>query len=456
MKPEFLESGNWAWYIGDSRQRLKELPEKIIHTAITSPPYYNLRDYKIDGQIGLEETPELFQDSLAAVFAEVRRVLRDDGVLWVNLGDTFDSQGNLYQVPALFAAMMKKAGWFLRSEIIWRKTSPMPESLGGWRWERHKVKVKKSAKKRMGNKVDTGIRTWTTIGADNMAAAADWADCPGCDKCNKTGGLILRKGSWRPTRSHEFIYMFSKTDSYYADPEPVRTRLAAATLGRDQYSRILEDPEEQFAVKHDHETPSNPAGANRRDVWPMDETILSFLQKALDSGNPELIAAAEVFLAAEPTDVWDISAEPLKLGHYAAFPPELPRLCIAASCSEKGVCPVCGEQWARVLEVSGGTIGQSWHNHKDDLGQGQRGGDEKNLAADGYKTYKRESKGWKPTCNCGREDTLPPLVLDPFAGAGTTILTARRMGCRAIGIELSPAYSQMAVNRIKQDNPLFN
>jgi hypothetical protein len=94
----------------------------------------------------------------------------------------------------------------------------------------------------------------------------------------------------------------------------------------------------------------------------------------------------------------------------------------------------------RVVERSGGTIGKGWHNHENDLGRGHRGGDNgHNVAADAYKTYKRESKGWAPQCACGL-DPVPSTILDPFVGSGTTTMVARSMLRRSIGIDLNETY----------------
>lgn len=148
---------------GDVREQLRKIPEGSIHTCITSPPYFGLRDYGMDGQIGLEETPEEFVESLVEVFREVKRVLRDDGTLWVNLGDSYAGSGkgqtregskdpkrgkidgmklknsskgftgikpkDLIGIPWRVALALQADGWYLRQDIIWHKPNPMPESV---------------------------------------------------------------------------------------------------------------------------------------------------------------------------------------------------------------------------------------------------------------------------------------------------------------------------------------
>ena len=149
--------------IGDCRHVLKKLPSNHFHTCVTSPPYWGLRDYGSDCQLGLEETPKQFVDNLVEVFREVKRVLRDDRTLWINLGDSYNTTqaGNktwgdgvgankhyqmgvipkkrkveknlkpkdLVGIPWKVAFALQEDGWYLRQDIIWHKPNPMPESV---------------------------------------------------------------------------------------------------------------------------------------------------------------------------------------------------------------------------------------------------------------------------------------------------------------------------------------
>ena len=157
-----VEIGDATVHIGKNMDTLKRLAEKSIQCCVTSPPYFGLRDYGIDGQLGLEPTPELFVQNLVEVFREVRRVLRDDGTLWLNLGDSYaanrsyqvnstkggpkhsSSQAaggkgssvpdglkpkDLIGIPWMVAFALRADGWYLRSDIIWSKPNPMPESV---------------------------------------------------------------------------------------------------------------------------------------------------------------------------------------------------------------------------------------------------------------------------------------------------------------------------------------
>lgn len=115
-------------HCGDSLEVLRTLPDASAQCCVTSPPYWGLRDYGHDGQIGLEETPEQYVARLVAVFAEVRRVLADDGVLWLNLGDSYASK-QLVGIPWRVAFALQADGWYLRSDTIWAKSNPTPESI---------------------------------------------------------------------------------------------------------------------------------------------------------------------------------------------------------------------------------------------------------------------------------------------------------------------------------------
>src|SRR6185436_2263695 len=151
----------WSWHHGDARRILPTLPASSVQCVVTSPPYYGLRDYGHDGQVGLEVTPAAYIGALVDIFAQVRRTLRDDGVVWLNLGDTYASNSvgtqtfftgkqathhgthtmlgrtrahdvkpkNLVGIPWRVALALQADGWWLRSDVIWHKPNPMPESV---------------------------------------------------------------------------------------------------------------------------------------------------------------------------------------------------------------------------------------------------------------------------------------------------------------------------------------
>jgi DNA modification methylase len=130
-------SFKYKFLVGNSLDVLKTVPDSIFHTAVTSPPYWDQRDYGVDGQLGQEATPEGYVDNLVAICHELKRTLRDDGTLWLNIGDgyakksiksSYLKQKDLVGIPWMLAFAMRRDGWYLRSDIIWQKENPMPES----------------------------------------------------------------------------------------------------------------------------------------------------------------------------------------------------------------------------------------------------------------------------------------------------------------------------------------
>ena len=125
-------------YNMDALAAARLLPDGCVDCIVTSPPYYGLRDYGVDGQIGLEETPEVFIDHLVTVFRELWRVLKPEGTLWVNMGDSYAGSNrgaddvkpkDLIGIPWMLAFALRTDGWYLRQDIIWHKPNPMPESV---------------------------------------------------------------------------------------------------------------------------------------------------------------------------------------------------------------------------------------------------------------------------------------------------------------------------------------
>lgn len=384
---------NWCLLHGDSHAKLKELPDESVHVCVTSPPYFLLREYLNQDdpskalEIGQEQTPEEFIQALVKVFSEVKRVLHPTGTLWINLAGSFiaskgrKTSSEYINTPARLAEALRKEGWLLRSEMIWAKINPLPESTFGWQWERCKVKLDKA--KREGKTA--------------------WVNCPGCDKCKANDGFVLRKGAWRPTRAHEMIYLFAKSDRYYCDGNAVKQPARDSTVMRDRYTRILYNEDEQYAVQHDHET---------------------------DSGGQANLKTWQIF-----------QVEGTPLDHYASFPSGIPSLAIQAGTSEKGVCSKCGKPWSRVVERESHGDTRAGLRDKDafpgkHLWRSTRDTDEPFV---GVKTL-----GWKPSCNC--VDSLPTesVVLDPFCGTGTSGVVALSLGRKFVGVELSEEYVEIS------------
>jgi site-specific DNA-methyltransferase (adenine-specific) len=426
----------------------------------TSPPYWSLRDYQVEGQLGLERTPEEYVAKLVEIFREVKRVMRKDGTFWLNLGDSYagsncgygqtkESSGfqnvvrqtyyptssrkpthippglkpkDLVGIPWRVAFALQADGWYLRSDCIWNKPNPMPESVSGSRWERHRIKIK-PAKVRVGQGqryTDIGQRQGSHIAAHgDPDRQPEWQDCPGCPKCTPNDGLVLRMSAGRPTRAHEYIFELTKSDSYYFDSEAVREPHKEPERGiKHHESRNPHNaPKESMAIRW---TPAerfyNPSGRNIRSAWTM-------------------------------------TTKPFKEAHFATFPPELPERCIKAGTSERGGCPKCGAPWLRIIERKSATMNIRVRDAKKGILQKKSGFDEsateKEIADYGKEEMGySQTLGWRPSCICNAGEPIPATVLDPFFGAGTTGMVAKQLGRNFIGIDLKREYCEMAERRI--------
>jgi DNA modification methylase len=191
----------WAKiYLGDCKQRLLEIESNSIQCVVTSPPYWNLRNYDNDAQIGMEKSADEFVEQLCQVFDEIHRVLKEDGTLWLNLGDTYFNK-NLVGIPWKVAFALQKRGWYLRQDIIWAKSNPMPENV--------------------------------------------------TDRC---------------TKSHEYIFLLSKSERYYFDNEVIKEQATENDGGFFGGKKYGNNDDPLFATKTGKLYTSN-GKRNKRDVW---------------------------------------------------------------------------------------------------------------------------------------------------------------------------------------------
>jgi DNA modification methylase len=500
---------------GDVFDTLPTLEAGSVDCALYSPPYWRLRDYSTcscvknrkkkpgcpqcddhgkipvvrDKQLGMEKTPEEYVENQVAVARLVRRALADHGTCWINIGDSYAAggrqghgvrqgykqqtnagtlgcderanadlvSGNLCLIPQRLTLALQNDGWIVRSIVVWKKKAPMPASLSGWRWVRCRVKVKagKSPARNLNPKlrrVGEGLDLPKVASA--FPDAAQWTDCPGCKKCNPQG-YVLSRGSWRPTSSWEPILLLAKSDRYFCDGEAVKQPAASTTLARDRYTRVLDDPEEQFAVKHDHETESS-SGANPRDVRdfvPSKADILAHLETLTEEELQAMFCASG---SDNALDVQTWGAEPLKEAHYAAFPTDLVEFCLRAGTSAKGYCPACGAPWCRVVEVKNGSLDNGVRNvgHRED-------GFTQPRWKTGEPRVPSETKtlSWRPSCVCIGAAAMMPRrgrVLDPFCGSSRSGVEAARLGLDFVGCELNPDFCTMSRRILTRQNPLFN
>lgn len=422
---------------GDALTVLNTMPDKSVHSVVTSPAYWGLRDYQTatwvggdpacghkpgsmkrvgkttlgggtataghqhedyrsicskcgairqDQQLGLEKTPDEYVARLVEVFREVRRVLRDDGTLWLNLGDSYfgdsptrkssgetfsktwdksqtSSRGGLRRSSARVAGLKPKDlvgipwrvafalqadGWWLRSEIIWSKRAPMPESVTD-----------------------------------------------------------------RPTRSHEQIFLLSKSARYFYDAEAVR----------------------ESTSNYDRKGGTAPYTADGSTTNGIGSYTLHQM-----NGNGR-----------NQRDTWHLSPEPYPQAHFATFPTEIPRRAIMAGTSERGCCPACGAPWVRIVDSKRVMRHELEKDHPDYRPNRytvkSSGADD--YAKGGAQEFKlSQTTGWRPTCTCPPADPIPCTVLDPFLGSGTTIAVAVGLGRYGVGIELNEKYIELAHKRI--------
>ncbi len=382
---------------GDVLDELAGLPDGSVHCVVTSPPYWGLRDYSSVGQIGLEPTPELYVARIVEVFREVRRVLRADGTCWVNLGDSYATergrndtsaadrarmskdygagqgagivpvnverkalrhptkQKDLVGIPWRVAFALQTDGWYLRSDIIWAKPNPMPESVTD-----------------------------------------------------------------RPTKSHEYVFLLTRSPRYYFDQEAVRE----AYQGYDGRTKT----EISGASQNGERAHENYANREGHDRWP---------------GTGRNVRS-----------VWDIPTQPYPEAHFATYPEELVRRCVLAGSSEHGCCPVCGKPWEREVERER-IVSPPEHPHAYmEASSALAGCRDQNFSSNGGGRTNVTTLGWRPGCDHNRPPQ-PCVILDPFLGSGTTAYVARKHGRKSIGIELNPEYANLAARRMAQQSLEF-
>ena len=266
-------------YIGDCLEVLKTLPDESVHCCVTSPPYYALRDYGMEEQIGREATPKEYISRLTEVFTEVRRVLRSDGTLWLNIADTYAGKGNqgdfvdpknpkgrngqavalnykvegckpkdMIGIPWMLAFALRDSGWYLRNDIIWMKENPMPESCK--------------------------------------------------DRCS---------------RCYEHIFLLSKSRKYFFDAKAISEPIAPATAERLKRGM-------KGGNKYGKPVPGQPQTQTINRPRAHGEITDSMI-------NP----------MRNKRDVWVVNTVPFKGGHYAAYPPKLVEPCLLAGCPEGGI-----------------------------------------------------------------------------------------------------------------------
>jgi DNA modification methylase len=436
--------------IGDCRQTLRSIPDGSVHCCVTSPPYWGLRDYgtaewiggdaecdhvnekkslrncshnaseqrrgratsagnlrdgsgsidrqcikcganRVDSQIGLESTPDEFVSNMVGVFREVWRVLRDDGTLWMNLGDSYAGGGrggnpddspfrkqatnrgslvapshvpvgikpkDLCGIPWRVAFALQADGWYLRQEIIWHKPSPMPESVK--------------------------------------------------DRC---------------TKAHEHIFLLSKQPTYFYDAVSVKEQGKCPEMSPDKYLQALQQASDSWYPR---------VNVGMRDGGA--------------KGDNNLVSGRSPPGGRNKRSVWTVASQPFSGAHFATYPPALIEPCILAGTSAKGACPACGAPWVRLVERE-----QLKRDRPNDYTKRTGEAGTGNSCANSVAGVAVETVGWEPSCECDVGDPVPCVVLDPFGGAGTTAIVAEGHGRDWILCELNADYANdIAWPRIRQ------
>lgn len=395
-----------AIILGDVRDQLAALPSQSVHCVVTSPPYWAMRDYEHDDQLGLEATMDGYLEDMSIVFAQIRRVLRRDGTLWLNMGDGYvqGRRGGIGETSTLTGGHKHQNQSRTALNTMHRLNSKSAlEQLGG----------KTTSTGRLKAKDYTGIswRLAFQLQYDGwyLRRPIVWA------KPNPTPESTRD----RPTSSHEYVFLMARAKHYFYDNQAERTPFKKSTIAR------VEEPtfdRQQGGFKDYGTTGQNRSRSARAAV--------------------EATAGA-VDRTANLRDVWTITPQAYRFRHFAAFPEALVERCINLGTSEGGCCGKCGKPYRRLTEIvdPSGKLGKAWHDHQQDLVRGQRGTP---YADDAPYVV---TKGWEPTCK-HEAPRARCLVLDPFMGSGTTAVAALRLGRDYLGVELNADYIAIADKRI--------
>lgn len=428
---------NYRLITGDALTELRKLPEESVQCCITSPPYWGLRDYGIGGQIGLERTPEEYVEKIVDVFREVRRVLRSNGIFWLNMGDSYFGGGrggnpddspfrkqatnrgslvaptclprgckpkDLVGIPWMLAFALRADGWWLRSDIIWSKPNPMPESVTDRPTRAHEYLFLLS--KSRAYFYDAAAIAEHGVSAGTTKMPDGWNTAPGAH------------GSFHPQ---------GREKGKPAD------RHGSTLQGGDYGRHFLGDAIPPKERRTDKQRGHSRRHAGFNDRW-------------------DAMEREEQCQWRNKRSVWIVATQPFPEAHFATFPEDLIEPCVLAGTSPTA-CGVCGAPWERVLE----------RKHYGDLSPRSIGLDESVVGAsrNNFGGQQRWSEyehprttGWAPTCD-HNDNTGRCTILDPFSGAGTTGVVALAHQRSYIGVEINPQYNEMAGQRLAQVAPLF-
>ena len=392
---------------GNCLDKIQELDDNSIDCVVSSPPYWGLRDYGVEGQLGLETTYQEHIKNIVEIFRAMKPKLKETATIWLNYGDSYaatvngtkvkdiknDDRGfvdkpfstiqgvlkpkDLVMIPNRIAIALQDDGWWIRSEIIWHKPNPMPESVKD-----------------------------------------------------------------RPTSAHEKIWLITKSKKYYYDADAIRVpqkQDSIARAGRDVWK-------------------NNKTDSGNYSI-PNVDSAKKLNQKVLDT-----VAEGKIPMA-NKRNVWTVTTKPFKGAHFATFPKDLIEPCIKAGCPEK-ICVECGKPYIRKIKIGnynkeyqkscGGNVdgkytGKSTKNYKG--AKAQNPSETKKRILESLK--EKIDLGLHKNCECNTQDYKPGIVLDPFGGSGTTGIVSKHLKRKAILIELNEEYISIAKKRINKEFGLF-
>ena len=392
----------------DALDYLRTLPDESVNCIITSPPYYGLRDYGADGQLGLEDTPEAYVARLVAIFAEARRVLRADGTCWIVLGDSFwGGKGQSGHADPEKQQERVRSG---------QSFSSAAAHVGGNQKIRPTDKRHETLKPK--DLVGIPFRVAFALQADGWWLRSDIIWAKGCSGVYQGGSVMPESVRDRPTHAHEYVFLLTRNAKYWYDAEAIKEEIKVSSVQRAQYGwngtmvfdnkgremRSQPDPVDQMGERW---CPST--GRNRRSVWVI---------------NPE----------------------PTSFVHFATFPQKLIEPMVLAGCPAR-VCATCGAPWERVVERSADKVNLREGQQQQRRANGAQTGGTERVTLGVTEHVKRETIGFRPSCTCDA-DTRPGIVLDPFMGSGTTALVARRLGRHFLGCDVNAEYVALANERL--------
>ena len=421
---------------------LRAMPAASAQCVVTSPPYWGLRDYGVAGQLGLEPDFEAYLARLVGVFREVRRVLRPDGTLWLNMGDCYVAGG--------------RGGDTGRSGLA-GSTEGQDESkrarAGQRLGNRSSFRRDRAPRQDAQHKAVAGLAPKNLVGQPWRVAFALQDD----------GWTLRMDNVWhkpnpmpesvrdRPTRAHEYVFLLARRSNYFYDPVAASEEASPNTHARGA------------GVNPKAKTPSgwDTGAGNHKELVGRYENMQRRAGWRTKQNASFSAAVSAVVARRNLRSVWRIPTQPFKGAHFATFPERLVLPCLRAGTSAGGACGMCGAPYRRTFAPAAAPPAAAPAGGKWAGAAGRQMGTRlsRNRAAARAAGGEHDNPfqapeplGWTRSCPCEIGAPAPCLVLDPFCGSGTVGVVAARLGLSFVGLELNAAYAEMARARIAGAN----